>query len=681
MAKAIKLIMIIAVVGLLMLLPTLGLKIAKADDVAVTEFDKTYVTDDLNQMKIEGVGFDELDYPVNLNDHNVTLLNFIEYMFTYDEANRGKYGVYLYFYNPSQKDIIASASNKIQIADAFDSDGNATSYRKFNLQLINASTAPSDKVFLKFKVVFDKSFIKALNRNARRYKVSGVELFEQAKNTATEYKIAGHWTFSGFAKNCGPDAKNNESTLSVSDYYTIDTISLDVHSTTYRQNGVSHLGAGHQNQVNSVYFSIPNRYLNENGVLQKIKCEYYEYKTKWIVTTDKADIYNSLKAAMPNVANNGYEIGLSSRRNNASDPTYIKNGKSTSLSANLSAGNITQAEYDRLSEKMATPYLYYVFNSNDKKVTSQELIEYINEYSSKSTGTKLSIKNGEVLENIFYSYVDDGHTKGYNLVEIDAEDSFDLLDYDSNHSGWMKFLQYGFHAPSTDDGLKDIKPIVAVESLYGLSADNLLVNGNDFNKFKNFCTESLADDSTPYLFRFSVSDYESYDATVHKNNSWLTIGGTNSNTTMSSETVYLDFDIITLTFARNGVYTVVPVVSNPIDIVGDITPPLENNESWVLQKIGVKIGNWFNSWGKWLVIALAIVIGIVLIVVFFPVIVAVLKIIGRVIIAPFKAMKKTAENRNRRRKRAKIKHKKTKNLRRKKANAKIKNSKESTKGS
>lgn len=660
MAKLLKTVIFIAVVGLLLILPTLGLKIAKADDVAVTEFDKTYVTDDLNQMKIDGVQFDELDYPVNLNDHNVTLLNLVEYMFTYDEVNRGKYGVYLYFYNPSQKDIIASQSNKIQIADAFDSDGNATSYKKFNLQLINASTAPAEKVFLKFKVVFDKSFIKSLNKNARRYRVSGVELFESNKQNATEYNVSGGWTFSGFAKNCGPDAKNNESTLSVSDYYTIDTISLDVHSTTYRQNGVSHLGAGHQNQVNSVYFAIPNRYLKKNGTLQKIKCEYYEYKTKWIVTTDQENIFNSLKAAMPNVANNGYEIGLSSRRNNASDPTYIKNGKSTSLSANLSAGNITQAEYDRLSEKMATPYLYYVFNSNDKKVTSQELIEYINEYSSKSTGTKLPIKSGEVLENMFYSYVDDGHTKGYNLVEIDAEDSFDLLDYDSNHSGWMKFLQYGFHAPSTDDGLKDIKPIVAVESLYGLSSDNLLVNANDFNKFKNFCTESLADDSTPYLFRFSVSDYESYDATVHKNDSWLTIGGVNSNTTMSSETLYLDFDIITLTFARNGVYTVVPVVSNPVDIVGDITPPLENNESWVLQKIGVKIGNWFNSWGKWLVAALAIVIGIVLIVVFFPVIVAVLKIIGRVIIAPFKAMKRSIDNRSERKART-VKTKKRKN--------------------
>ncbi len=660
MTKLLKTVIFIAVVGLLLILPTLGLKIAKADDVAVTEFDKTYVTDDLNQMKIDGVKFDELDYPVNLNNHKVTLLNLIEYMFTYDEANRGKYGVYLYFYNPSQKDIIASQSNKIQIADAFDSDGNATSYKKFNLQLINASTAPAEKVFLKFKVVFDKAFIKSLNRNERRYRVSGVELFEKGKNTATEYKIAGNWTFSGFAKNCGPNAMNAESTLSVSDYYTIDTISLDVHSTTYRQNGVSYLGVGHQNQIDSVYFSIPNRYLNKNGVLQKIKCEYYEYKTKWIVTTDQENIYNSLKAAMPNVANNGYEIGLSSRRSNANDATYIKNGKSTSLSANLSAGNITQAEYDRLSEKMATPYLYYIFNSNDKKVTSQELIEYINEYSSKSTGAKLSIKSGEVLENMFYSYVDDGHTKGYNLVEIDAEDSFDLLDYDSNHSGWMKFLQYGFHAPSTDDGLKDIKPIVAVESLYGLSADNLLVNGNDFTKFKNFCTESLADDSTPYLFRFSVSDYESYDATVHKNNSWLTIGGTNSNTTMSSETVYLDFDIITLTFARNGIYTVVPVVSNPIDIVGDITPPLENNESWVLQKIGVKIGNWFNSWGKWLVTALAIVIGIVLIVVFFPVIVAVLKIIGRVIIAPFKAMKRSIDNRSERKART-VKTKKRKN--------------------
>ena len=39
------------------------------------------------------------------------------------------------------------------------------------------------------------------------------------------------------------------------------------------------------------------------------------------------------------------------------------------------------------------------------------------------------------------------------------------------------------------------------------------------------------------------------------------------------QNVFLDFDIIDTTFNRDGKYTVIPVVSDPIDIISDITPP------------------------------------------------------------------------------------------------------------
>ena len=39
------------------------------------------------------------------------------------------------------------------------------------------------------------------------------------------------------------------------------------------------------------------------------------------------------------------------------------------------------------------------------------------------------------------------------------------------------------------------------------------------------------------------------------------------------EPIYLDFDIISLTYEKAGVNTVIPVVSNPIDIIAGIEPP------------------------------------------------------------------------------------------------------------
>ena len=36
-----------------------------------------------------------------------------------------------------------------------------------------------------------------------------------------------------------------------------------------------------------------------------------------------------------------------------------------------------------------------------------------------------------------------------------------------------------------------------------------------------------------------------------------------------------DFDLIQLTFNKKGAYTVIPVVSSPIDIVDGLTPPVD----------------------------------------------------------------------------------------------------------
>ena len=47
-----------------------------------------------------------------------------------------------------------------------------------------------------------------------------------------------------------------------------------------------------------------------------------------------------------------------------------------------------------------------------------------------------------------------------------------------------------------------------------------------------------------------------------------------SNSYFFQQTVNLDFDIIDVTFSRNGVETVIPVVMDPIDNIPDGTPPV-----------------------------------------------------------------------------------------------------------
>ena len=65
------------------------------------------------------------------------------------------------------------------------------------------------------------------------------------------------------------------------------------------------------------------------------------------------------------------------------------------------------------------------------------------------------------------------------------------------------------------------------------------------------------------------------------------MGKVDTNAYFFQETVNLDFDIIDVTFSSESVDTVIPVVSNPIDVVPDATPPVHTQSdkesyAWLL---------------------------------------------------------------------------------------------------
>ena len=77
-----------------------------------------------------------------------------------------------------------------------------------------------------------------------------------------------------------------------------------------------------------------------------------------------------------------------------------------------------------------------------------------------------------------------------------------------------------------------------------------------------------------------------------------------------------------LTFNKDGVYTAIPVVSSPIDIVNAITSPVQMPDEW-----------------SWWEILLAIVLLILLIVVLFPFLPNIIKLVVWIILLPFRLIK------------------------------------------
>ena len=620
---------------LLVMLTIITVPVSYAQEVG--NLDQTDVMDDLFT---DGT-YNILDYPYNPLG-SLRLVNFAEYCYSYRDNTKDKYGLYIYVYNPQQLDIVAnSGQNKIQIATAFDANHNAIKYEKFTLECISMSKGDYYQLFYKFKVVGAEKLLDVLNSNKRRYFISGIELLENGNTNATEYGIGGTYVFSGYAKGYGPDV-NAESTLSC-DVEEFETINLQVHHTNYRT-GMSSLGNNHYNEVNTVYFSVPNRFFEEYGNLQKIAAEWWEYKTKMAVVTANEEFYNKV------LANVGVQIG-----NGATVPFSLYSGANSNVSMtgyvtcryqwsfNQYIGSTSSilgptGSYSTDYEAKIVPYAFYsptvnldsVFDFLCKRVNvgsveSNVVQDWIYNYSNDLGHGYIDCNGRQISKDLFEEYVDEGRTMGYNNVEIDLGDTFDLDSYDSNHTWWDKLWDFGLSWPKTDEEHKDIVPIKVLESgdLAGYKNDiasNLLVNKEHVDELQRFYNAEVLKDNKVVLFRFAKTDYYSAPAWY----SGYTGSIPESDTYVASETVFLDFDILSLTFHKEGVYTVIPAVSNPIDIVNGFTPP----------DAGLDLGKAFLS----LVLLLVL---LVLLIICLP---WVLKVVWFLISTPFKALANLAND-------------------------------------
>ena len=629
------------------------LSVVAASTSSELSFESSNVLDDLFSSTVDGVPFDIKNFPFN-EKSSIQILNFVEFCYTYKESLKDDYGLYVYVYNPQGLDIDkTSKQNKIQLATYSDEFGEH--YDKFELEFINEAEQSNYKgLFYKYKIVDKKSadgktLIDRVNSNERVYKVSGIELLTKGNSNATEYGVGGTYKFTGYAKGYGPDV-NAESNL-VCTVENLETLSLDVHHTNYRT-GVSSLGADHYNEVNTVYFAVPNRIFEEYGNLQKIRAEWWEYKTKMAAITSNYDYYQNTLMKY---------IGTYTGEHNSSVDNYLYSGyegKSGSGYAlhyfdwtynkdlTSQTGLFTQT-YTSKKVSDILPYAFYSpavdvdsvfkFLYSDPiagSVDSTQVAEWIYNYSNSLGHGYIDCNGRKISKDLFESSVDSGRTMGYNDKTIDLGDTFDLNSYDSNHNWWDKLWDYGFSWPDTSEQYSNVAPIYELKEsdLSGSDTDiskRLLINSDDVDELKDFFDEAEANDERVILFRFANTDYYCAPAFApHVQNI------TKTDTYVAQQTVFLDFDIIELTFNKDGVYHVIPVVSSPMDVINGFTPPPAEFEWWK--------------------IVLALLILVLIIVLIYPIlpyvisfIMFIVKWVIRIILFPFKMIGKLFKRKKR----------------------------------
>ena len=281
----------------------------------------TDVTDDLEQL-----GFDLAEYPIDQTisagqtDRFLVMMQVLEFGYDYHQKDFSDYGLFLYLYNPSVTDLTGTSKNHVELA-LKTASGAMGEYSKHELLRISAS---EDHRFYKFRVMgMTATLLRTLNRDRRTYCISGVEIQFAGDTNPTEFEIGGTYTFSGHQQGYGFNKSMPDSLYLT--YQTLETIQLDLHPTTWRSEYQSEKGANWRDEVDSVYFAIPNWYFKQYGNsedpnkgLYSARVSYYERYVNGIVSdNEEMVIYlqnhndNQVKAFTeddPFSAYSGYEV-------------------------------------------------------------------------------------------------------------------------------------------------------------------------------------------------------------------------------------------------------------------------------------------------------------------------------------------------------------------------------------
>lgn len=602
---------------------------------------ETLIMDD-TAIEEDLAGLDFSKYPKNPFG-TPSIFSFQEYCYSDDVFNQEYYALYVYVYNPACKTFVGfTGASSVLMANEYatNEDGSfapgdsgalvVAGYKSFALKLCSAMQGANENLFVKFRVMNVGEILSNVKKMetggyVRRYDVAEIQLFEIGAENATGYPVTGGdvdrggrtYFFNGYSKGFGAGAEI-QSTLR-SDWSDFGVVDLEVAHTSYKT-GTSAAGKYHQNELQTVYFSVDNRLINEYGRLQKIAAQWYEYKmTPSIVAS--AEIYEKLLPYV-GVSIDDFSAGGGHGGGGGSWASLSTRTTSTEINTDLP---YTIYALNRIVGNLASPpvdyYYDYSWNAflglsstgntysshienilrmlfevpqgigvNSYTISGETVLNAAKTYDDIADVVQtLPIKDGTVPADCFLSEVDEGRTFGYNKREFDADcvdDQWNLLSYADTHNGWQEFWDFGFGwHEGLDETLSGVAPIYTVSSSDMAQEDDealskaLYINESDVAAFRDYYAQETAITSeypqgkSVVLFRFAATDYYAAPLTIYTSDLKTLVSNENNvQAEVRQGTAFLDFEMISLTFDKDGTQTVLGVVSSPIDFIGDYTP-------------------------------------------------------------------------------------------------------------
>lgn len=577
-----------------------------------TAYDRSAIEDDLKEIDVAA-------YPADAEGRHFLLddVGFMEY--GYSESSfiaQNYFGIYLYLYNPTEREISTRAgANVVNMATYYNVAGEPTIYENVEITVLDHT---DNYRFYKFKIADSKTVYERARAYARghdgvrRYDIASIQVWFLGDQNATDSFTERNeqsvtYRCTGYAAGCGTDS-NAESTLDIQ-RDKLESVELDVQKTFWRTQ-TSSLGAGHQNQLDTVYFTVPQEFFDEYGTLQRIKAEWWEYKMKPVIVTNNQEFYSGIedyvgvKLPWQQIQNNAYRReGYIDQNIGYSFTTDYKNEEEDRFTWNTphEIGESVPNEMEALYYAFYTsadissydPYADIVSSGG---VSSNALEEYIFGYDKSFDSGELNVKDGQVISaDLFEADIDESRKvdngrgkiqKGYSYYDFDVEEDIqEIVSWaDGDPSWWDNWQEFGiwdslFGNIPEEEG-RSFSPIYIPkgEDFNGSAeeiADRLMCQVSDVEKLRS---EYQTDGQVLVMFRFAVSDYMAQDLNMY-GEVRLESGY------LAQQSVFLNFDIIQLTFKSEAEkMTVIPVVANPIDIIDPITPPTDfsNEDFWKL---------------------------------------------------------------------------------------------------
>ena len=554
---------------------------AKTASVTAADFDKIPVETDLAGATIGGVKFDPLKYAYNpLGD--LQIITLLEYGYSDDPA------LYLYLYNP--QDIELNPKDR-RYAVTLALGGEEAQYIKYPLKVLSMSgTDAHPRLWVKCRIDIKSDTIKEAfrDKDERTYRISELELLKSG--SIQSHGIGGAWIYRG--SKAGGDLTSEAKLISV--------IELELNPLVYRGDAMT--GGEYSftyDQINSVYFSMPKDFEEQNGKITSIRCIWTEYNSGWILACRLQSTFDCL-------VNRG-AIGKQVIGYDKLYPAIFRDVGET-----IGDTHIT--------------YKIFRWNPKDSKENVKyytDKLQWLVKYDGKNAeyGAMVETDLQEQMEAVWEAYCN-GEDNYFSVggekqtVDILANQKFTVKSDDPDARWWQKVFSKDHGAMQTnsqafqrvtDEALKDPETQLFVDESYRDELSGALEVATGRN-------EDLL------ILHFASSQYYCIpvdgEGTPGDKETWVNDG--KEDMYACKEQVYMGFDIIQFTCEKDGEKVIVPVAASPINVIGDLQ---------FFDKIK-------DTVPEWVIILIAIILIAIVIFLCPPL----LPILVRVVILPFRLL-------------------------------------------